>query len=190
MRSDYDRYKVFTLPNLFSVIRLLLIPVFITIFFSSLKHHNIIAGVILIFSGLTDVLDGYIARKYNLITELGKLLDPLADKLTQAAVCICLVIQSIAPYWLLVIFVVKEILMIVGGAKIITKGKELSSSKWFGKVATVVFFLVMTSIILFSMSGRIVDIMILVSLAFMLFSFFMYLPIFIKLISKKDNIIS
>jgi cardiolipin synthase len=87
--------------------------------------------------------------------------------------------------------VVKELLMIVGGAGIIKKGKALSSSKWFGKLATVVFFLVMTSIILFNMdceNGNIVVILILISLAFMIFSFFMYLSIFFKLISKKNNI--
>lgn len=187
MKGDYDRYKVFTLPNLFSILRLLLIPVFIIVFFSSFKNYNILAALILIFSGLTDILDGFIARKYNLITDLGKLLDPLADKLTQATVCICLVIQNIAPYWLLIIFVAKELLMIVGGARIIKKGKVLSSSKWFGKLSTVIFFLVMTSIILFNMKGSIVDIMIFVSLSFMIFSFFMYLPIFIKLNSKKDR---
>jgi cardiolipin synthase len=188
MRSDYDRNNIFTLPNIFSVIRILLIPIFVILFFSSFKNHNIVSALILIFSGFTDVLDGYIARKYNLITDLGKLLDPFADKLTQATVCICLVIQNIAPYWLLIIFVVKELLMIVGGARIVKRGIEISSSKWFGKVATVVFFLVMTSIILFDLKGEIVVIMILISLVFMIFSFFMYLSIFLKLFSKKNSI--
>jgi cardiolipin synthase len=186
MKGDYDRYKVFTLPNLFSVLRIFLIPIFVIVFFSSYKNHSIIAALILIFSGITDILDGYIARKYNLITDLGKLLDPFADKLTQATVCICLVIQNIAPYWLLIIFVVKELLMIVGGARIVKKGKVISSSKWFGKVATVVFFLVMTSIILFDLKGDIVVILILISLAFMIFSFFMYLPIFLRMFSEKN----
>lgn len=174
------------IPNLLSVLRLLLIPVFVIIYFSDIRDAGIISALILIFSGLTDVADGIIARKFNMTTALGRILDPLADKMTQATVCICLVLKQVAPLWLLILFIVKEILMIAGGANIIRKRKAITSSKWFGKLATVVFYMVMISIIAFNLKGSIVDIMLIVALAFMLFSFGMYIPIFLQLVRKEQ----
>lgn len=203
MAETRAHIKDFGIPNLLSVLRIILIPVFIGIFLISIQSATfagtglvspgrLIAAGVLIFSGITDILDGIIARKFNMITELGRVLDPLADKLTQASVCICLVIWSIrqglyAPVYLLAVFVVKEILMIVAGANMIRKGMEMISAKWFGKLSTVIFYCVMISIIAFPFKAITIDILIAISLAFMLFSFIMYIPLFLKIASKDKQ---
>jgi cardiolipin synthase len=203
MTGTQTRIKNFGIPNMLSILRIILIPVFVAVFFSSIRdpktaslavnQGRLVAAGILVFSGITDIVDGIIARKFNMITELGRVLDPLADKLTQATVCICLVILSvnekmIAPVFLLAIFIVKEGVMIGAGANIIRKHKEMISAKWFGKLSTVVFYIVMISIIAFpGIPPTTIYILIAISLAFMIFSFIMYIPIFLKLASDKSR---
>jgi len=124
-------------PNILTLIRLVLIaPIVITI----AQEQFIIAFIFLVLSGITDVLDGTIARKFNLITDLGKLLDPFADKATQVAILVTLSIKGIIPFWILAIVVIKEFAMISGASFLY--GKDLVvSSKWYGKLATVLFYL-------------------------------------------------
>lgn len=172
-------FKTFGIPNWLSVLRLALIPVFVAVFFSQAAHARLAAGVILVVSGITDVLDGIIARKFNMTSKLGQILDPFADKLTQAAVCICLVVGGVAPWWLLTVFVVKELVMIGAGARVIREGKALFSAKWFGKLGTVVFYIVMVAIIVVPMPAKTKYLLIGISLFFMIFSFIMYIPVYI-----------
>lgn len=129
--------KNITVPNALSVFRILLIPPFIFYF---LAESWRMAGVVLIASGLSDLVDGYIARKFNQITELGKMLDPLADKLTQAAVAVCMAISEPVLLPFLAVFIVKESVMIVAACVLIKKKKRPSAAKWYGKVATTMFY--------------------------------------------------
>ena len=124
-------------PNILTAIRLLLIPV---IFYFALNENYILAVVFLTLSGLTDVLDGYIARKYNFISDFGTLFDPLADKLTQISTLVVLVIQKIIPLWILIVVIVKELLMIAGAAFLYDKNTVVGS-RWYGKAATVLFYI-------------------------------------------------
>ena len=124
-------------PNILTIIRFILIP-FIVYYIT--KEQYILSFIFLTISGLTDILDGFIARKFNFITNFGKLVDPLADKLTQIAILATLVIVKIIPAWILFIVVLKEAIMIAGASFLY--GKELVvSSKWFGKLATVLFYI-------------------------------------------------
>lgn len=124
------------IPNILTIVRFFLIP-FIVIF--ALQGNYIVATVFLVLSGFTDVADGYIARKYNFITDFGKLMDPLADKCTQVATLVVLVVQEIIPIWILMIVIVKEFLLVAGASFLY--GKDLVvSSKWYGKVSTVLFY--------------------------------------------------
>lgn len=187
MEGKFARHITgFGIPNLLSVMRMILIPVFVVFFFSKRSYAGPVAAAVLVFSGLTDVADGIIARKFHMITALGQILDPLADKLTQATVCVCLVLKNTAPVWLLLLFVLKEALMVVGGASLIKKGREISSSKWFGKLATVIFYIVVISIIFFNLSRGVTDILLVIALGFMFFSLCMYIPVFRRLISGRD----
>ena len=123
-------------PNILTIIRFLLIP-FIIIF--AIDNNYVMAIIFFTISGLTDILDGFIARKFNLITDFGKLVDPLADKATQISILTVLVFKNIIPLWILVIVLLKEFLMVSGASFLY--GKELVvSSKWYGKLATVLFY--------------------------------------------------
>lgn len=124
------------IPNILTVIRFFLIP--FTVHFL-VNDQFILAIVFLTLSGLTDILDGAIARKFNLITNFGKLIDPLADKITQLSLLGTLVVKNIIPLWILVIVLIKEAAMVAGASFLY--GKELVvSSKWYGKSATVLFY--------------------------------------------------
>ena len=101
------------IPNILTIIRILLIPFIL----DAIYKGNYILGIVLFtISGITDVLDGFIARKFNLISNFGKLIDPLADKLTQIAVLMALVYTKIIPLWILVIVIVKELIMVIGAS--------------------------------------------------------------------------
>lgn len=124
-------------PNILTMIRFLLIPFILFFIFT---EQYIAAFIMLTVSGLTDVLDGIIARKFNCITNFGKLIDPLADKTTQIAILATLTFKEIIPLWMLIAVFIKEFAMIAGASFLY--GKELVvSSKWFGKLATVLFYL-------------------------------------------------
>lgn len=126
-------------PNALTIVRFLLIPLIII---ACVQEQYILAIVILTLSGLTDILDGTIARKYNLISDFGKLMDPLADKLTQISLLTTLFLKGMIPIWILVVVVLKEFCMVSGASFLY--GKELVvSSKWYGKLATVLFYIAM-----------------------------------------------
>ncbi len=125
------------IPNILTIFRFILIPV---ILFCIFTGNYLYAFAFFSLSGLTDILDGSIARKYNLISTFGKLMDPLADKLTQISVLSTLVFKNIIPFWILVIVILKELIMIIGASFLYGKDVVVYS-KWYGKLATVLFYL-------------------------------------------------
>lgn len=125
------------IPNILTILRFILIPIIL----QSIYAGNYILGfIVFTISGLTDVLDGFMARKFNLISNFGKLMDPLADKLTQISVLAALVTVKIIPVWILIIVVFKELIMVVGASFLYGKDVVVYS-KWYGKLATVLFYL-------------------------------------------------
>lgn len=129
------------IPNALTILRFILIP-FIVL--SIVNENYIKAFIFLTISGLTDILDGFIARKFNFITNFGKLIDPLADKTTQVAILVTLALKDIIPMWILMIVFIKEFVMIAGASFLY--GKELVvSSRWYGKLATVLFYIAIVS---------------------------------------------
>ena len=132
---------IFSIPNLLSLFRLLLIPVYATLYLNATQRYQyLLAGVILAVSCLTDMIDGKIARKYNMITTLGKILDPLADKLTQLTLTICLSLKYPVLYPVLGLFVMKELFQLVLGVVFLRKGKMLPGALMAGKVCTTILF--------------------------------------------------
>ena len=124
------------IPNILTIIRFLLIPIIIFYVFTG---NYILAFVFFSISGLTDIADGFIARKFNLISNFGKLMDPLADKLTQIATLTSLVLTNIIPIWILLIVLLKEFIMICGASFLYGKDVVVYS-KWYGKLSTVLFY--------------------------------------------------
>ena len=125
------------IPNALTIVRFILIPFIV---YYILTGQYIAGFVILTISGLTDILDGFIARKFNFITNFGKLIDPLADKATQIAVLASLTFKGIVPLWILLIVFIKEIVMVAGASFLYGK-KLVVSSRWYGKLATVLFYI-------------------------------------------------
>lgn len=129
------------IPNILTLLRFILIPVILSFL---IQEQYLWAFIFLTISGLTDILDGYIARKFNFITNFGKLIDPLADKATQILILATLTIKNIIPVWIIAIVIIKEFIMIAGASFLY--GKELVvSSRWYGKMATVVFYIAIVS---------------------------------------------
>ena len=124
------------IPNALTIVRFILVPFIV---YYILTGQYITGFIVLTISGLTDILDGCIARKFNFITNFGKLVDPLADKTTQIAVLASLTFKNIIPLWILIIVFIKEILMVAGASFLYGK-KLVVSSRWYGKLATVLFY--------------------------------------------------
>lgn len=134
------------IPNILSCIRILMVPLFVVLFFSN-EHWWALAVFIL--AGMTDVVDGILARRNNWVTNIGKILDPFADKLMQCVVLICLFIEAIVPWWLLVACVAKELLMGAGAIFFFKRQKVVVVSAWCGKLAVCIFYAAIFSMIAF-----------------------------------------
>lgn len=146
---------IFTIPNMLSVFRLLLIPVYVAIYLNAqnLTDH-LIAGSILAVSCLTDMIDGQIARHFNMISTTGKVLDPLADKLTQFTMIVCLAIKYPVLIPMIVLFVIKELFQLIAGYINMRKGQMLTGALITGKICTAVLFI---SLIVMVIVPRIAD---------------------------------
>jgi cardiolipin synthase len=166
------------LPNILTGIRFILIPIFGYYLY---REQYTTAVVLFLLGGITDVLDGYIARKYNLITSWGKLADPLADKLMQITALILLTIQHKIPVLILVIITTKELLMGLGSILIYRNKKYVVSANWYGKMATVIFYFAVAAIIIFDLNSLYNNIFIGIAVLCTLFAFFMYLLSYIRI---------
>lgn len=124
------------IPNILTILRFLMIPI---ILFNIFIGNYLLSFIFFTLSGITDILDGFIARKFELVSNFGKLMDPLADKLTQIAVLTSLVMVNIIPIWILIIVVSKELIMVMGASFLYGKDVVVYS-KWYGKLATVLFY--------------------------------------------------
>ena len=114
------------------------------------EKNLVVAGVLLVISGITDYLDGFIARKFNMKTNLGKILDPLADKFTQLFAAICLALYGYSIMWFLAIFLfLKDLLLLIGGIMLYQKKDGMVPSNIFGKIATFVFYVAVVLLTLF-----------------------------------------
>lgn len=168
--------EVLTIPNLLSLFRLLLIPVYVYLYLNATEDSEyLLAGVIMALSCLTDMIDGKIARHFNMISNVGKVLDPLADKLTQLALILCLSAKYSVLYPVLALFLVKEFFQLFVFLFHIRKGKALPGALMAGKVCTTVMFTSLIALVLFPHMNEIaVDIIVLVDAAFLLNSFICY----------------
>ena len=129
--TEKKKQKIWNVPNVLTMVRMALIPVF---WYFMMNDQRYTALAVFVAASLTDIADGYIARKYNLITDFGKLMDPLADKLMVISMMLSLAIKGIAPWPALAIIVAKEATMVTGGL-ILYKHQVVVYAKWIGKIA-------------------------------------------------------
>lgn len=166
------------IPNALSLVRMALIPVFMGLYFS---HQDLWAFAVLLLSGLTDAVDGFIARRFNQITDCGKLLDPLSDKLTQVAVVISLATRYVELWPLAALCFIKETCQAIGGVLMLKRQREVRGSLWFGKVSTIVFYGSMLALVLFSLPDWARRLLVGAAGVCMLIAFVGYLRIFIQI---------
>lgn len=188
-KMEKKKSQIFTVPNLLSFVRLLLIPIFVWEYLhaETLRDYQL-AALLVLLSGLTDLLDGWIARHFNLITELGKALDPIADKLTQAAVLICLMFRYRMMGVVAAILVVRDLFMGINGLILLRRGKKLDGAKWFGKVSTAVFYgATFLLILLPGISSAAANGLMLLVGFFLCLSFALYFPLFCKMYRESTT---
>ncbi len=185
--SPEKNYKILTIPNILSFLRLILAGLFLVLYSNTGSiRDNIWAITALILSGITDFLDGRIARKYNMISELGKILDPIADKITEVVIALCLVTKYEILIYLITLFVVKELFMSISGLMIIKKTGENNGAKWYGKVSTFSFYIIMIALLVIpNIPLKVANIMIIVCMLTMAFAFIMYAKLYYKIYTKK-----
>lgn len=189
-----DKFKAYfkrnlTIPNILSVIRLVII---IPLVISFLHESYIEAGIYLLISGLSDMFDGAIARKFNQVTQLGKILDPIADKLTLIAVVICLAVLFPDVLPIVVILMLKDIIMLIGGAILLCMKIRPPAAKWYGKVATAIFYVSITTIVclsaIFDYKNWVLDVILMsLTVIAMIVAFVSYAVIFVKLVKNRKN---
>ena len=179
-----------TIPNVLSLFRILLVPVFIFVVLSGEPNAYILGMAVFLLAGFTDVLDGYLARKYNCTSVLGKVLDPLADKMMVASALVCAVIEGLIPLWLTLAYIAKELLQGIGGFMFYNKVKDMMPSNVLGKAATTIFYATIFCAFMFpSMPGIIKLILEGICAALLLATFCVYVRIGTGLAKKapKEN---
>lgn len=168
--------EILTIPNLLSIFRIALIPLYLHIYMNAESTDDYTAAAILLaVSCFTDMIDGKIARKFNMITNLGKLLDPVADKLTQLSLMICLSIQHKALRFLLMVFLIKEFFQFCAMIASLRHGKALDGALMSGKISTTVLFGSLTIMVFCpNLEERTVNLLAGVSLVFLMLAFVDY----------------
>ena len=176
-------------PNILTIFRFFLVPVFLVVFFSELAHRYWVAAAVFLLAGATDVLDGRIARKYHLVSTFGEVMDPLADKCMQLAVIISLFWEGLVPLWAIVVIFGKELLMILGGVMLyFRRSKTTIPANWYGKVVTCLVYATVLYLMFFPQTGLFEDwvatALIFLTVAGTVFSLIMYFICFTKVAQK------
>ncbi|MCR4719533.1 MAG: CDP-alcohol phosphatidyltransferase family protein [Firmicutes bacterium] len=183
MDNLFTKKNILTIPNLLSLLRILMIPVIVWLYINEKNYRAATAMIIL--SGLTDVADGIIARKLNMVSDFGKILDPIADKLTQCTLIICLSLKYPKMVWLITLFVAKEFVMALLGYITIKTTDSVNSAKWYGKLSTFVLYASMILMVLIpDLPLTIVNILIILCAAILCLSLAMYTRFYVKILCR------
>lgn len=137
------------IPNYITMFRLFLVFVFIFLFNSEIDNKSLCCVVTYILAGASDVADGFLARKFKIVSNFGKLMDPLADKLMQITVALCIASMEPSLTWVPVFLILKELAMVLGAAKLFRKDNIVVQANFFGKLASVIYFMVFLVLMIF-----------------------------------------
>ena len=184
VRDHLKKEDIWTIPNIISMFRIALIP-FILWVYCGVQNYTV-AMILIIISGLSDIVDGKIARKFNMVSNFGKFLDPVADKMTQGTLIICLISRYKWMIALIIFFVLKEAVMFLAGYIVFKNTDSVNSAKWHGKLSTVVLYAVMFVLLLFTGIPEVyANILILICAGVMAMSLWLYLDFYYKLVKAK-----
>lgn len=183
LKKIFTKEQILTIPNLLTLVRFLLIPLIVYLYCIAKDYYS--AVFIIIISGLTDIADGIIARKFNLVSDFGKIMDPVADKCTQGSIVLCLVARYPLMWMMLGFFVIKEIIMATLGYLVMKRGL-VNSAKWYGKLNTVVLYCSMMVLVLFPDIDKLtVNLLIAVCMAMMFVSLVLYVVFFVRILKDQ-----
>ena len=164
--------------------RILMIPVIVWLYLKEKDPRA--ATAVIILSGLTDIADGIIARKFNMVSDLGKILDPIADKLTQGTLIILLSLKYPKMLWLIALFTAKEFIMALLGYITIRNTDSVNSAKWYGKLSTFILYTSMILMILIpDLPAAVVDFLIILCAAILCLSLVMYTRFYVKILCRQ-----
>ncbi|HCS93848.1 MAG TPA: CDP-alcohol phosphatidyltransferase family protein [Bavariicoccus seileri] len=187
MIEEETKSAVITIPNILSVFRLLLIPVIIYYYVGVADY--VVAGVMLIISGVTDLVDGWVARRFKSVSDVGKVLDPVADKLTQLAILFCLMIDYPIMVILFGLLIVKEALLAITGFIVVHRIRDVSGAKWHGKLSTLMLYSVMIIHVLWrAIPAGLSTALVIATIVVTTFSLILYLNDFFETIKRTRNV--
>ena len=183
MKKLFTKKNILTIPNLLSLLRILMIPVIVWLYL--VEKNPRAASAVIIFSGLTDIADGIIARKFNMVSDFGKILDPIADKLTQVALIVSISLTYKKMLWLVALFVIKESILALLGYITMRNTDSINSAKWYGKLSTFVLYASMILMVLIpDLPLTIVNILIILCAAILCLSLAMYTRFYVKILCR------
>lgn len=187
-----NRKVLFNIPNCLCFFRILLIPLFLYVYFvADLKNRYIVAAFVLVISGISDFLDGFIARKFNMVTDFGKFIDPFADKLTQFVVAITLLFNYPLAWILLIIIILKDLMLAIVGLYLYDYGLKITGASWWGKIATAYFYVIVIILIGFHIPNTVVSFaMLMTGSILMLLSFILYAKELRYMVKEKDKLLN
>ena len=200
MKMDNDNKMIiahksdlWTVPNLLTYLRFVLVVPFVILF---LNQKYLLSAICIGLSGISDCLDGFFARKLNQVTQLGKLLDPIADKVTLISVMLCMAFYAPNVIPILVVLIAKDVAMLIGGISLLKRKITPPAAEWFGKLATIVFYFAVCIIVFMKAvinyeNLLLDDILLSVTAVVMLYALYRYAKIYRELIkedkAKKQN---
>ena len=186
MNIQLTKKDFLTIPNLLSLVRLLLIPLILWLYIG--KKDYALTTLIIVISGVTDIVDGFIARTFNMVSDIGKVLDPVADKLTQAALMFCLASRYKLLWVPIIIFIIKESFMLLFGYITFEVTDKINSARWYGKVNTVVLYFVMSALIFFpNIKPDVASFLIGFSVAIMIVALILYISFYINILTTHNK---
>ncbi|MBQ3251813.1 MAG: CDP-alcohol phosphatidyltransferase family protein [Oscillospiraceae bacterium] len=182
--------ELLTIPNLLSLFRLVLIPVYVAIYINATQPDDyFVAAAILAVSCLTDLIDGKIARHFNMISTVGKILDPLADKATQFTLIVCLAMKHDIIWYMVALFFIKELFQLIAGLVTIRNGKMLRGALITGKVCTTILFISLIIMVLMpALPEKIITIITIIDIGFLLISFIDYIATYLFFTKRFEPI--
>ena len=187
-----NKKVLFNIPNCLCFFRILLIPLFLYVYFvADFKNRYLVAAFVLVISGISDFLDGFIARKFNMVTDFGKFIDPVADKLTQFVLAITLLFSYPLAWILLIIIILKDLMLAIVGLYLYDYGLKITGASWWGKIATAYFYIIVIVLIGLHIPNTVISfVLIITGSVLMLLSFILYAKELRYMVKEKDKLLN
>ena len=188
VKETVDTDDLITVPNILSFLRILIIIPFVILF---LNDNYIGAAAMIAFSGLSDCVDGLIARSLHQVSELGKMLDPIADKLTLLSIGVCVCIKIPEVITIMIILIIKDLLMMIGAFALLKRNIKPPQARWYGKLGTILFYISVGVLVLLKITGKSIPVLsyslLIITAIAMIFALCKYFVLFLDLLQYSNT---